>query len=209
MLETQKRMEVEDQAPIPEPAPKSKNRSKRSITIFIVVSLLNVGLLALLWTLLLTPAKNVTPASSDPLIGHAAPNFTLAALATGTHGASDLSLLNFKGKPVMLNVWSSTCGPCIAEAPFLQSHWQQARSKGVVFLGIDFQDTQSDGLRFLQQNGITYPNVLDSTGSVSIDYGVTGTPESIFINRQGTVVSRVIGQLTAQTLQHNLQLITS
>ena len=202
-------MEVEDQAPIPEPAPKSKNRSKRSITIFIVVSLLNVGLLALLWTLLLTPAKNATPASSDPLIGHAAPNFTLAALATGTHGASDLSLLNFKGKPVMLNVWSSTCGPCIAEAPFLQSHWQQARSKGVVFLGIDFQDTQSDGLRFLQQNGITYPNVLDSTGSVSIDYGVTGTPESIFINRQGTVVSRVIGQLTAQTLQHNLQLITS
>ena len=158
MLETQKRMEVEDQAPIPEPAPKSKNRSKRSITIFIVVSLFNVGLLALLWTLLLTPAKNATPASSDPLIGHAAPNFTLAALATGTHGASDLSLLNFKGKPVMLNVWSSTCGPCIAEAPFLQSQWQQARSKGVVFLGIDFQDTQSDGLRFsglLPQNDVT------------------------------------------------------
>ena len=202
-------MEVEDQAPIPEPTPKSKNRSKRNITIFIVVSLLNVGLLALLWTLLLTPAKNATPASSDPLIGHAAPNFTLAALATGTHGASDLSLLNFKRKPVMLNIWSSTCVPCIAEAPFLQSQWQQVRSKGVVFLGIDFQDSQSDGLRFLQQNGITYPNVLDSTGSVSIDYGVTGTPESIFINRQGTVVSRVIGQLTAQTLQNNLQLITS
>jgi cytochrome c biogenesis protein CcmG/thiol:disulfide interchange protein DsbE len=199
-------MEVEDQAPIPEPVPKSKNRRTRSITIFIVVSLLNVGLLVLLWTLLLTPAKNATPTASDPLIGRAAPNFTLAAL--GTYGVSNLSLSNFKGKPVMLNVWSSTCGPCIAEAPFLQSQWQQVRSHGVVFLGIDFQDTQSGGLRFLQQHGITYPNVLDATGSVSIDYGVTGTPESIFINRQGRVVSRVIGPLTAQTLQSNLQLIT-
>lgn len=199
-------MEVEDQAPIPEPTPRSKNRPKRSIAIFIVVSLLNVGLLALLWTLLLTPAKNATPASSDPLIGQAAPNFTLAAL--GTHGVSNFSLSDFKGKPVMLNVWSSTCGPCIAEAPFLQTQWQHVRSQGVVFLGIDFQDTQSDGLRFLQQYGITYPNVMDATGSISIDYGVTGTPESIFINRQGKVVSRVIGQLTAQTLQSNLQLIT-
>ena len=199
-------MEAEDQAPIPEPAPKSNNRRKRSITIFIIVSLINVGLLVLLWTLLLTPAKNATQASSDPLIGQAAPNFTLAALST--HGASNLSLSDFKGKPVMLNVWSSTCEPCIAEAPFLQSQWQHVRSQGVIFLGIDFQDAQSDGLHFLQKNSITYPNVLDATGSVSIDYGVTGTPESIFINRQGVVMSRVIGPLTAQTLQNNLQLIT-
>lgn len=195
------------------PAPEAKRRDtrKRSITIFIVVSLINVGLLAFLWAQLLTPAQNASQNpgqanASDPLIGHPAPDFTLAVL--GPHGAATLTLSSFKGKPVMLNVWNSTCGPCVDEAPLLEKQWQQVKAQGVVFIGIDFQDTKSDGLSFLQKYGITYPNVLDMTGSIAINYGVTGTPESIFINRQGIVVSRVAYELTAQTLQRNLQLIT-
>ncbi len=187
-----------------EPAPAKKSKRKRSIIIFVVVSLINVGLLALLWTQLLTPAQS--GAQADPLVGHAAPNFTLAAL--GTHEPSTISLSNYIGHPVVLNVWSSTCAPCIAEAPLLQAQWQKAHAQGVVFLGIDFQDAQSDGQHFLQQYGITYPNVLDATGSVAINYGVTGTPETLFINRQGVIVTRIIGELTAQSIQSNLQLIT-
>lgn len=183
-------------------AAKGKSR-KRNITIFAVVSLLNVALLVLLLTQLLTPAKQQV---SDPLLGKSAHNFTLATLSTNGTTGRMLSLADFKGKPVLLNVWSSSCGPCILEAPVLQTAWQQARAKGVVFLGIDFQDTQSDGLSFLQKYGITYPNVIDPNGTVAIDYGVTGTPESIFINRQGIVMSRTFA-LTAQALQNNLQLI--
>ncbi len=187
-----------------EPAPGKRSKRKRSIIIFVVVSLINAGLLVLLWTQLLTPAQSGTQA--DPLVGHPAPNFTLAAL--GAPEPSTISLSNYKGQPVVLNVWSSTCAPCIAEAPLLQAQWQKAHAQGVVFLGIDFQDAQSDGLHFLQQYGITYPNVLDATGSVAINYGVTGTPETLFINRQDVVVTRVIGELTAQSIQSNLQLIT-
>ena len=75
----------------------------------------------------------------------------------------------------------------------LQSAWKQMRAqgKGVVFLGIDFQDLSSDAKAFLHKYGIGYPNVLDASGSVSIDYGVTGVPETIFINSKGTVVSTV------------------
>ncbi len=107
----------------------------------------------------------------------------------------------------MLNVWNSACGPCVNEAPLLQSQWQHVQSQGVVFIGIDFQDTKSDGLSFLKKYGVTYPNVLDASGSTAINYGVTGTPETIFIDRQGVVVSRVPYELTEQTLQSNLQLI--
>lgn len=194
------------QAPIAAAEPARKRSRRRSIIIFSVISLINVGLLIFLWTQLLTPAQNANQVK-DPLIGHPAPNFTLAALNPGKHGPVTISLANFKGRPVVLNVWNSTCIPCIAEAPLLERQWQQTRARGVVFLGIDFQDTQSDGLKFLQKYAVTYPNVLDATGATTINYGVTGTPETLFINRQGVVVSRVIGQLTQQTLQSNLQKI--
>jgi cytochrome c biogenesis protein CcmG, thiol:disulfide interchange protein DsbE len=196
------------QAKKPIQASGRKGPRKRSITIFVVVSLLNVGLIVFLWTQLLTPAQNVAQGQSqvnDPLVGHPAPNFTLDAL--NLHSAP-ISLANFKGKAVVLNVWNSTCGPCVSEAPLLQSQWQRLKTQGVVLIGIDFQDIKSDGLSFLEKYGITYPNVLDASGSTAISYGVTGTPETIFINRQGVVVSRVAYQLTDQTLQSNLQLIS-
>ena len=90
----------------------------------------------------------------------------------------------------------------------MQSQWQRVQSQGIVFIGIDFQDLKSDGLSFLKKYGITYPNVLDTSGSTAISYGVTATPETLFINRQGVVVSRVISELTEQTFQSNLQLIS-
>jgi cytochrome c biogenesis protein CcmG/thiol:disulfide interchange protein DsbE len=198
------------QAQKQQPTPKRKGSRKRSIAIFIVVTLLNVGLLALLWTQLLTPAQNATRGQSnnaDPLIGQTAPDFTLNLLGNSNPQAS-ISPASYKGQPVVLNFWSSTCVPCVAEAPFLQKQWQSMKSQGIAFIGIDFQDLKSDGLSFLQKYGITYPNVLDVTGSTGISYGVTGTPETIFINREGVVVSRVIGELTGKTLQSNLQLIS-
>lgn len=196
--------ELAENAPVQESVPKDKRR--RRILIFCVVSLLNVGLLALLLTLLLTPAAK-TP--SDPLVGHPAPNFSLAMLRPQT-GKNTLSLANFKGKAVVLNFWASWCDPCKEEAPLLESAWKrmQAQGKDVVFLGIDFEDASNNGIKFLQQNDITYPAVLDANGSVANKYGVTSLPVTIFINRDGTVVGRVPQELTAQTLASNLQLIT-
>src|SRR5690349_17318817 len=98
-------MENENQAP----APARKNRRKRSIVIFVVVSLLNLGLLALLWTQLLTPAQTPTAGkttTTDPLIGHPAPAFTLEALNTPTRNTA-FSLKNLKGKAIVINVWAS------------------------------------------------------------------------------------------------------
>lgn len=201
-----------EDTPLNASTPKRKYRRRRSIIIFVVVSLLNVGLLVLLWTQLLTPAQNSASGqttSTDPLVGHPAPAFTLTSLNAST-GQAKLSLNDLKGKAIVLNVWASWCAPCNQEAPMLQATWQQmsVQGKNVVFLGIDFQDSSSDALTFLHKYGIGYPNVLDASGSVSIDYGVTGVPETIFINSHGTVVSAVRQELTAQELQSNLKLIT-
>ena len=182
-----------------------KNKRRRRVLIFCVVSLLNVGILALLLTQLLTPAPNVV---SDPLVGHPAPDFSLAMLRPVT-GKSALSLSNFKGKPVVLNFWASWCDPCKQEAPLLESTWKkmQAQGKDVVFLGIDYQDSHDNSLSFLQSNNITYQTVVDADGSVSTKYGIASLPDTIFINRNGTVMSKVARQLTAQALSSGLQLI--
>lgn len=120
----------------PVQAPLRKPKRRRRILVFCVVSLFNVGLLVLLVTQLLTPAK---VAMTDPLVGHAAPNFSLAALGSGSSKGM-LALADFKNKPVVLNFWASWCAPCQEEMPLLERNWEQAQAQGkdVVFLGVDF-----------------------------------------------------------------------
>jgi cytochrome c biogenesis protein CcmG/thiol:disulfide interchange protein DsbE len=185
--------------------PPRKRSRKRSILTFIVISLVNIGLLALLWTQLLTPAHRSSPqgTSADPLIGHAAPNFTLPGL--NNQNSQKISLADFQGKAVVINFWSSTCQPCKDEMPLLETQWERVRQQGVVFLGIDVEDTTSDGLAFLKQHGVTYLSVIDNGGSTLVDYGVTYTPETIFIDRTGKVISAVRMEITSQQLQTNLQ----
>ena len=83
----------------------------------------------------------------------------------------------------------------------------QAQKKDIVFLGIDFQESSNDATSFLQQHGITYLAGLDTDGSIANKYGVTSLPQTIFIDRNGTVTSREPRELTAQDLSKNLQLI--
>jgi cytochrome c biogenesis protein CcmG/thiol:disulfide interchange protein DsbE len=190
-------------APVQEPAQKPKRR--RRIIIFCVVSLVNVGLLVLLLTQLLTPASNTV---TDPLVGHPAPNFTLSVLhPDGSRGT--LSLADFKGKPVLLNFWATWCAPCKEELPLLEKTWKQKQAQGrdVVFMGLDFQEASGDAENFVHLYGISYQILLDTDGAATLKYGITGLPQTLFINRQGVVVSKVPGELTAKTLASGLQAI--
>lgn len=179
------------------------HKHRHRILIFCAVSLLNIGLLALIWTQLLTPASGV---QSNTLIGHAAPDFSLATLRP-FNKQDMLSLAGFKGKAVVINFWASWCGPCKEEAPLLERAWKQMQGRNVVFLGIDFQESSSNANNFLQSYNITYPAVLDVHGSVANKYDVTSLPVTIFIDRNGIVVSKEAQELTAQILASNLRLI--
>src|SRR5207247_6029956 len=152
--------DLTENAPVQESVRKHKRR--RRIVIFCVVSLVNVGLLALILTQLLTPA---THSVSDPLVGHPAPDFSLVMLRSDT-GKSALSLSNFKGKPVVLNFWASWCQPCKEELPLLENTWKhmQAQKKDIVFLGMDFQESNIEAKSFVQLECLTYLAALDAIG---------------------------------------------
>src|SRR6516162_3076498 len=98
---------------------KRKGRThKRRIVLFVAASLLSAGLIALLGSQLVTPTQNQSNVGNNPLIGHPAPDFTLAVLST--HAGQTIHLASWKGKPIMLNFWASWCDPCKHEAPLLE-----------------------------------------------------------------------------------------
>jgi len=196
--------ELVENVPVQESILKKK-REKR-IVIICLVSLFNVGLVVFILIQLLTPASQ---AAKDPLVDHQAPNFSLVMLNTSSSESSKLSLSNFKGKAVVLNFWASWCQPCKEELPLLENTWKQlqAQHKGIVFLGINFQESRKDASRFLQQYGITYPAALDTDGSIANKYNVTSLPQTIFIDQNGIITSREPQELTAKELSQNLQSI--
>jgi cytochrome c biogenesis protein CcmG/thiol:disulfide interchange protein DsbE len=118
-----------------------------------------------------------------------APAWTLERL----DGKGDLSIASLRGKTVVLNFWASWCGPCRDEMPLLQAGSKRWQGKNVVFVGIDAKDVRDYARKFLARYGVTYPNVYDGKGSTIGRYGVTGYPETYFIDTTGKVRYRIAG----------------
>jgi cytochrome c biogenesis protein CcmG/thiol:disulfide interchange protein DsbE len=124
-----------------------------------------------------------------------AADFSLQQFDGGTFRLSEQ-----RGKVVVVNFWSSWCVPCRQEAPELESAWQRYRDRGVAFLGVDIWDAEADARAFLREYRVSYPNGPDPNGAVTIEYGVTGIPETYFIDREGQLVRRWIGPLSRSQL---------
>jgi cytochrome c biogenesis protein CcmG/thiol:disulfide interchange protein DsbE len=130
-----------------------------------------------------------------------APDFSLSRL----NGEGQLRLRSLRGKAVVLNFWASWCVPCKEEASMLEAAANQFRSAGLVVVGVDAQDFRSDARRFLERHGVTYPIVRDGGTSTLTDYGVTGFPETWFVDRSGHVVAEhVKGPLTRERLARDI-----
>jgi cytochrome c biogenesis protein CcmG, thiol:disulfide interchange protein DsbE len=121
-------------------------------------------------------------------------------------GDGEGSLQEYRGQVVVLNFWASWCYPaCYEEAPVLEQGWRTYRERGVVVLGIDIQDKDEAGRKFIRDFGLTFPNAPDRTGKVSVDYGVYGVPETFFIDRQGAIRVKHVSAVSERVFRETVE----
>jgi cytochrome c biogenesis protein CcmG, thiol:disulfide interchange protein DsbE len=165
---------------------------------------LAVGLVAGLLALLIWKVAHDSGGGAASKIDHgkiaAAPSFKLNRL----DGRGDLSLAALRGKPVVLNFWASWCYPCNQEAGTLEAAAQHWAGKATV-VGVDVRDATGDARKFLRQHGISYPVVHDNHDSMWPSYGLTGLPETFFVDPRGRVVGHVAGQISAADLRRGIR----
>ena len=130
-----------------------------------------------------------------------APEFKLERLDR----PGELSLSALRGKVVVLNFWGSWCFACKGGAAILEAGWQRWRDQGVVFVGVDFWDFRADARRFIRRYGETFPMVYDGPGNLLSRYGLTGAPETFFVDRQGRIVAHVVGAIEEDELNANVR----
>lgn len=131
-------------------------------------------------------------------------DFTLADQYGNTHTLSD-----YRGKTVFLNFWATWCPPCRAEMPDIQKIYETYPREGgeaLIVLGVASPglggETSEEGIRaFMEENGYTYPVLMDTTGEQFMNYGITSYPTTFMIDRDGNVYGYVPGQLTEAMME--------
>lgn len=131
-------------------------------------------------------------------------DFTLTDQYGNTHKLSD-----YRGKTVFLNFWATWCSPCKAEMPDIQNLYESAETEGenaLVVLGVAAPDLgnekSEEGIKaFLEENGYTYPVLMDTTGEVFMQYGISAFPTTFMITKEGDVFGYASGQLNEETMK--------
>jgi thiol-disulfide isomerase/thioredoxin len=116
-----------------------------------------------------------------------------------------LSLADYDGQVVVVNVWGSWCAPCRAEAPMLADAARDLADQDVAFLGIDSRDPSESAARaFVRRFDLPYPSIYDQQGSTLLAFRGTlspnAIPSTVIIDRQGRVAASVLGEITRTTL---------
>lgn len=116
-------------------------------------------------------------------IGKRVPDFTLT-----TFEGEEYSIEDYRGRVVLVNFWASWCKPCEQEAAELEQAWRNFKDQGVMFLGVDYVDTEPEALAYLSKFDITYPNGPDLGTTISQAFRIRGVPETYIVDSDGIIV---------------------
>lgn len=153
----------------------------------------------LVLALLALLAWGLVEANNGPRDTGQAPDFTL----TGFDGRT-VTLSDLRGQVVVVNFWASWCLPCREEAAYLEQTWRKYEGQGVVFIGVDWVDTESEARAYIDEFDITYLNGPDLGTRIADAYRIQGVPETFFIDKSGQLRGVHIGPLKAPQLDEKI-----
>ena len=169
---------------------KQENQSVRRVNfrtlVLIVLMAVGVGIIVLLQL-----KDSPFYSSGKPLLreGVPAPNFSLPDLE-----GKKVSLTDFKGKIVLLNIWATWCAPCVAEMPSMEKLYQELKGEDFELLAISVDESGAEAVTpFIEKHNLGFPVLLDTKGEIKNLYQATGIPESFIIDKDGMIVEKIIG----------------
>lgn len=166
-------------------------RRMQPVAIFIAFLALAAFLSLLGWGL----AK----AQQQPVSAGKAPDFTLTSFDGRTYTLSSL-----RGNVVIINFWASWCPPCRQEAAYLEQTWRKYKDQGVIFIGVDYVDTEKAALAYIKEFDITYFNGPDIGTRISQSFNIKGVPETYYVAKNGELRGNNIGPLFTPQLDNKI-----
>lgn len=152
--------------------------------IFLII--IGIGILVLLQT-----KDSSFNLSGRPRLGkgESAPNFTLPDL-----DAKMVSMADYKGKVILLNIWATWCPPCVEEMPSMEKLHQELKDEDFEILAVSIDTSGAKTvLPFMKKHKLSFPALTDTKGAITSLYQTTGVPESFIIDKDGIIVEKVIG----------------
>jgi peroxiredoxin len=118
-----------------------------------------------------------------------APDFTFPRL-----DGKMVSLSDYKGKVVLVNIWATWCPPCVDEMPSMEKLYRKFKGQNFEILAVSIDEPGLKAVApFMKKSNLTFPALIDSEGAVKAVYGITGIPESFIIDQQGILLKKIVG----------------
>lgn len=171
-----------DKVDVAETQPRKNGHLLLAIFLFVIVGI----------TLIVLTMKDSTTRIAKPLqVGLPAPDFTFPDL-----NGKKVSLSDYRGKVVFVNIWATWCPPCREEMPSMQKLYDRFKGENFEILAVSIDSTGAKAVApFMRELNLTFPALLDTKGKIGSLYGTTGVPESFIIDKEGILIEKVIGPL--------------
>ena len=166
-----------------------KNKEKDfnyPMAVFIFVA---VTVLVIILSLTLNDSAFEFSNQVDIASGTPAPDFTFPGL-----DEKMVSLSDYRGKVVLVNIWATWCPPCVEEMPSMEKLYRKFKGQNFEILAVSIDEPGLEAVApFMKKSNLTFPALIDSEGTIKAVYGVTGIPESFIVDKQGILIKKIVG----------------